>query len=249
MNMKKILSEQSPTICMWAGLTTMAYSAVEAARATPEAQKRITRKKEEKQKDKLTVLETAQATWQCYALAAAACLTGGMLIVGANSMHIRRNAALMTGVTMTQEALREYREETRRIVGEKKDAEIERSVTERKMAANPVQDDTIVRTSAGTSLCYDRYCDRYFYSSAERIRQAGLEIARMLVSQKDASLDDFYDLIGLPATPLSGGRGWSCIEHSRGDVEVYIDSHLAPNDIPCTSFYFNYMPERNYETW
>lgn len=238
-----MVKKLDPTACMWGGLTFIGYGVYKAIRATPEACRKLEERKKSSGKAKLTVMETVQSTWKGYALPALALATGATLIVGADTAHCRRNAALMTGLTVTQQAYTELRDAAKEKLGEKKMEELEHAIDEKKMASHQPEQHDIQTTKTGQTLFYDRYCDRYFYSTPEKVRQAGLSISRQLIDGKDVDLDDFYFEIGLRGTELSYGRMWSCIEHRRGDVEVCIDPHKTDDDVPCLSFHFNWMPE------
>ena len=90
-DIRKGLSEHSPEILMGIGIAGMITTTVLAVKATPKALERIEEKKEEEQKDELTVLETVKATWKVYVPAVVTGMAAVSCLIGANSAHTKRS--------------------------------------------------------------------------------------------------------------------------------------------------------------
>ena len=113
-------SKHSPEILTGIGIAGLVVTTVMAVRATPKALILIEDRKKELREDTLTPVETVKAVWICYVPAA---LTGTVSIaclIGANSVNLRRNAALATAYTLSESALKEYQEKVVETIGEKR---------------------------------------------------------------------------------------------------------------------------------
>lgn len=107
---KKAVEKKSPEILIAFGIAGMITTTVLAVKATPKAMEKIKEveknKKEEFDRDhgyseldtmfKLTKPEVVKATWKCYIPAAISGATSIACIVGANTVHSKRNAAIAT---------------------------------------------------------------------------------------------------------------------------------------------------------
>ena len=60
--------------------------------------------------DKLTPAEVVKITWKCYIPAAVTGIAATACVIGANSVHASRNAALATAYHLSSAALTEYKD-------------------------------------------------------------------------------------------------------------------------------------------
>ena len=110
------------------------------------------------------------------------------------------NAALAALYSLSETAFREYKEKVVEEIGRNKELKVRDSIAQDRVTTNPVGDRTIIFTGNGEVLCYDALCDRYFKSSAEKIRQQVLELNEDLRNDMWLDLNDLYYAIGLPST-------------------------------------------------
>ena len=101
------MRKNSPTILTAVGVSGMIASTIFAIEATPKAVKLIEEKKQDLKVEKLTPIETVRTTWKCYIPTVVLTVLSSGCIVGANSVHAKRNAALATAYTISETALRE----------------------------------------------------------------------------------------------------------------------------------------------
>ena len=116
-NIGRTLKRKSPEILTGVGIGGMITTTVLAVRATPEAMRRIEKKKKEEQHKKLTAVQTVRAAWKCYIPAG---VTGGVSIaclIGASAVNGRRNAALATAYSLAESTLRDYRSKVVETIG------------------------------------------------------------------------------------------------------------------------------------
>lgn len=257
------LTKNAPTILAMTGITAMASSTYWAVKATPKALALKEKAEVEKNKkagtfkgDKvndwipLTKVEIVQTCWRCYAPAFITGVLGAACLIGANSMNLRKNAALAAAYALSETNFKEYREKTLEEVGEKKEEKIRNAVAEEKITKNPVNTSTVLETGNGDTLCYDAICGRYFKSSIEKLKSALNELNMELVQDGYVSLNQYYDLIGLPDGMLGDDLGWSINDH-HSTVQLDLSAQLTKDEAqtPCMVVAFKYGPIYNYDAF
>lgn len=237
--LKTTAIKHSPEILTGIGITGMIFAIVLAVRATPKAMELLDDKRDELEKDDLTAVETVQTTWKCYIPSAATALLSSVCIIGANSVHLKRYAALSAACTMAETSLREYQDKVLENVGEKKEKEVRDALAKDAINRNPVKESEILVTGKGETLCYDSLSGRYFKSDIEKIRKAVNEINRRMLSENSMTLNDFYDEIGLPTIGIGESVGWDI---QKGYIEPVFSSQLTEDGIPCLVISFRNPP-------
>ena len=242
---KTVLSKHSPEILTGLGIAGMITTTVLAVKATPKALKRIEESKEEKGVEKLSAVDTVKATWKCYIPAAITCTASTACLIGATSINIGRNAALVTAYKLSENALAEYKEQVIETVGEKKEKVIQEKVHQERLNKNPVDSNEVIVTGLGTTLCYDYQSGRYFYSDIHILKRAINEINRQLVTSPFAyvSLNDFYEEIELEPNNLGNMMGWNV---NDGTVELELGAHLTEKGEPCIVVDFDKETKYNF---
>lgn len=241
------VSKHAPELLTAFGIANMFTGVVLAVRATPKAID-ILDKAEAEKGDTLTRTEIVADVWKAYIPAAAFCLVSVACFIGSNALNKNRCAALTAAYTLSETALREYKDEVREAVGEQKEQEIHTKAVQKKIDRTPVPDKLVSSSEAlmlpeeERSLCYDAFAGRYFYSDRASIDKAVNALNRQLISDDFASLNDFYDLIGLEHTKMGDLLGWSEYCHKL-PVNVRYSSHLSPNGKPCLAISFDIAPK------
>jgi len=239
---EKALKKHSPEILTGIGIAGMIATTISAVKATPKAL-RLIDEKEIQENKRLTTAEVVLTTWKCYIPAAVTGALSVACLIGASAVSLKRNAALATAYTISETALKDYREKAVEVVGEKKEQAIRDAIAKDKLAGNPVDDKQIVMTGSGDTLCYDVLSGRYFKSDIEKIRKAINDLNRDMLSEQYVSLNDLYYAIGLPDIKLGNDLGWNI---DKGYIEVQFGSHLAANGTPCLVLAYTVAPQYGY---
>ena len=242
-DIKTTMVKNAPGILVGVGIVGMAGTTILAVRATPKAITLIEAKKRELEVDSLTPVETVKATWKCYIPAAVTGVMSTACLIGASSVSARRNAALATAYNLTKVAMNDYKDAVVETIGEKKEQIVRDTAAKKKIERNPVTNTEVIVTERGTTLCYDAVFGRYFRSDIDTIKRAVNELNRSIVSSMYASLNEFYDEIGLPPIEIGDKLGWNMDD---GQVEVDFSSQLAANGTPCLVISFNVAPDYGY---
>ena len=131
-SLQKTMRKHSPAILTGIGIAGMAAAAVMAVRATPKALRMVDDREIEDGK-RLTTSEIVKTTWKCYIPAAVTGVCSAACIIGASSISARRNAALVTAYTISETALKEYKDKAVEVVGPKKEQAIRDAVAKEQL--------------------------------------------------------------------------------------------------------------------
>ena len=236
-NLGGVISRNSPAILTGLGCAGVLTTAILTGRATLRASEIL---KMEAPDEQLPVTEIVKLTWKVFippVLVGASSIT---CIIGSNSINQRRNAAISALYSLSETAFREYKEKVVEEIGRSKELKVRDSIAQDRVTTNPVGDRTIIFTGNGEVLCYDALCDRYFKSSAEKIRQQVLELNEDLRNEMWLDLNDLYYAIGLPSTKLGNQVGFDI---DKGYIQVDYTGTLTPEGQPCLSIDMTVYPK------
>lgn len=244
---KVMVSKRSPEILTGLGIAGMISTTVLAVRATPKALDLIARAEDKKfdngHGDKLTVSEKMKVAWKPYIPAAITGIASISCIIGASSVHAKRNAAIAAAYNLSQTALTEYKEKVVETIGEKKEQTIKDKIAKDKIKKDPVSKSEVIVTGKGNTLCYDAFNSRYFYSDIDQIKRAINELNRIMLNQMYVSLNDFYDELNLKHSGNGDELGWKLDD---GFIEVDFSSQLSDDGRPCLVIEYMVAPRYDY---
>lgn len=240
----KSVARHAPEVLTGLGIAGMFTAVIFAVKSTPKATRILEERKAEKEAE-LTKIETVQAVWKCYIPTATACLGAVICFISANAVHAKRSAALTAAYALSESAFLDYRKKVLDTVGEKKEELIHAAVVQDKIDKTPPSKSEVIITGDGTTLCYDAYAGRYFHSDRAKIDRAVNELNRIIMADDFASLNEFYDLIGLTHSELGNELGWN--SRHNGYVDVRFSSHLTEDSRPCLAISFDVAPRYEYD--
>lgn len=240
---RNIAKKHSPEILTGIGIAGMVATTIMAVRATPKAILLINEKEVELGTDELTAREVVKVTWKCYIPATIMGVTSIACIVGASSVNARRNAALATAYTISETALKEYKSKVIETIGDKKEQSIRDAIAKDKVEKNPVENNEIVMTNKGDTLCYDTVSGRYFKSDIDKLKRAENVLNRQMLEDGSVSLNDFYYEIGLDDIKLGDDLGW---DTRTGLINLSFSSQLATDGTPCLVLDFSVSPRHDF---
>lgn len=225
----KVLKKHSPEILTGIGVAGMILTTITAVKATPKALQMVDKKEIEDNK-RLTKKEIVQTTWKCYIPAAITGACSIACVIGANSINMKRNAALAAAYAISMQDLVDYKKKAFEVVGEKKEQSIRDEIAKEKLENAPLDSEKIVMTGKGETLCYDPLSGRYFKSDIEKLRKAENDVNRRMRNEVHLSLNEFYYEIGLPEIDIGENLGWDI---DKGYVDLDFSSQLTADGIPC----------------
>lgn len=243
---KHMISRKSPEILTGIGIAGMITTAVLAVKQTPKALKLIELKKEQlnlKPEDKLTVKETVAAAWKPYVPPVVTGVVSISCLIGANSVNLRRNAALSAAYHLSEAAMVEYKDKVIETIGKNKEKTIRDKVDKAALEKNPPVNSEIIVTGDGDTMCFDRHSGQYFKTSIDKLKKIENELNAMLLRQDYVSLNDFYDMMGYNHTELGDELGWNV---AKGLIEFSFSSQLY-KDKPCLVLNYSVAPQHDYD--
>lgn len=241
-DVRKSMKKHSPEILTGTGIAGMLVTTVMAVKATPKALMLLEDKKDECEKDTLTTVETIKTTWKCYIPSAIIGSISILCLVGASSVSLRRNAVLATAYTLSETALKDYKEKVVETIGEKKEQAIRESIAEDKVTKTQTRE-VILTDKGGHTKCYDVITDRYFESDKNLIERAVNELNRQMRDETYVSLNDFYYEIGLNPSKMGDMLGWNI---DRGYINIEYSSCLDADGTPCLVLDYTVAPVYDY---
>lgn len=239
-----LAAKHAPGILLAMGIGSGLYAGVQAVKATPKALQLIEEKKNAENKDELTPIEVVQTCWKPYVPATFATAASITLLMGSNSIHVKRNTALAAACKLSEVAFMEYRDKVIETIGERTEKEVRHRLAQDKVEQNPVSKSEVYFTGTGKTLFLDLMTKRYFYSDRDTIQKAANEINRRItLGEMYASLNDFYTEIGLEQADVGDMVGFT-VEHL---IELDWSAHIADDGNPCIGIGFLRPPVHDYD--
>lgn len=224
--MKTKFIRYRPQIMTGVGVTCMAGATVWAVKQTPEAMRRLEKRKEELNVQKLPVTEVIKTAGPCYLGPAALTLAGGASIWKADH-DMRGRVADMTALAATAENMRQtYKEAVKEEVGKKKAEKIEADMAQKLVDKNPPPADQkdIVDTGYGDQIVYDpTYTKKYFRCSIERIYRGQNNANHTITTSigMSVSVPEFFEEFGMADYVPDGFKTLEWTNDNPLDISFY----------------------------
>lgn len=261
-----VAKKHSPEILTGIGITGMITSIVMAIKATPKAMDLIAMEldyqngelidqadekglEDFEELDHLSPKDLVRTTWKIYAPMAATCIFSIICLIQATSLNCRRNAALATAYSLSETAMKEYRQKVVDTIGERKEQGIRDAVAKDKVNKSEDKAKHIVITEKGGTLCLDALSNRYFHSDINKIKKVVNELNRKMLNDGYVSLNDFYSELDNPdlePTRLGDDLGWNI---SQGLIDLNFSSQLAYGDTPCLTMDYCVQPRKEFQDY
>ena len=245
---KRIVVKHSPELMLGLGIGAAFAAVITAVSATPKALRSIEEEKKRNETTELSVKDTVKATWKYYIPTAVLFASSMACLIGGHSIASKRTAAIAAAASVTETALRQYKDAIAESVAPDVKEKIEEAVSAKQVqrAADPRDAQVYISDKEGV-LCYEPQSGRYFRSTRESIKGAVNDLNHDMLCdgfEGSVSLNDFYDKIGLPDTEAGAALGWNT---SNGLVEIIFSSQLAPDGTPCLVIRYDKPPVYNFD--
>lgn len=232
-NLGGIISKNSPHILTGLGCAGLLSTAILTAKATPKVLGILEAEEEYREKKHfipMTKMDKVKLTWKYYIPAG---VVGGATIgciIGANTVNVRRNAALASLYALSESAFREYKTKVVQEIGKPKEIKIRDEIAKDHIAKNPQTTNNVILSGTGEVLCYDMLSGRYFMSSYESIRQKVNDLNYELRSEMRLNLNELYYALDLPPIDLGNMVGFDL---ERGQIEPIYSTQISNDGKPC----------------
>lgn len=205
-------------------------TAVLTAQATPKAMTRVKNAREEKGEE-LTKMEVVVAAAPAYIPPIATGFATLACMFGANALNKRQQASLMSAYALVDSSYKEYKKKVEELYGEGANNNVQAEIAKDKYEESELVPDD------GMKLFYDDFSGRLFESTIEKVKDAEYNLNRDLSMRGYATLNEFYEYLGL--VPIDGGDelGWSAAMNFEYYWQQWIDfsHHKTPmgDDLEC----------------
>ena len=192
------------------------------------AKEALDEKREQTSDGKLEPVEIIKTVSPYVAVPILLTTAGTVLTYRGNKINTERGAAAMAAYALSDTALREYREKTREIVGEKKEQKIMDEVDKSIVEKHPCNE--IIVAGDGDYLCCDGKTGRYFTSNITKLQHIENLMDRKLIDEEFVSLNELYLEIGLSGLENGDNIGWHM---NRGYIQMRFSYQGADDGKPC----------------
>ena len=248
-NVGPLLKRNSSTILTGLGVAGSVGSLIMGIKATPKAQRKLDQawldknavQTADQPEVSVTVVEVIKLVWLDYVPAVGLQVVSIACIVGAQSINMRKQAAVITAFGVAEAGFREYQE---RITAEAptKDRKVRDDIAAQKIADNPVSQREVVVIGEGDQLFFDDYTGRYFMSTKQKVDRAVNDLNFRILNQEYSSLNEYYNQIGLPTISTGDEFGWT----AEQPLELDFSTHMTEDDRPAIVITFVRNPLMNY---
>lgn len=195
MNVMKLVQKNSSTILTCIGAAGVIATAVLTGRATIKAVRIVDESETHSKK------EIVKTVWKEYVPAAGIGIATIACIFGANTLNKRQQAALMSAYALLDQTYKEYKSKIKDVLGEEAEQKVEDAIAEEKVPD--------ICPEEGKLLFYEPNYGQGFERTMLEVQDAEYRLNQKFAVEGEASLNDFFELLGLNKTDTGDLIGWS----------------------------------------
>ena len=217
--------EHLPQILTGVGIVSFVSASGLAIYGTTKAYKKVeeeNKKRKVEGAEELVPKEIVKLVWTNYIPMVLTLAAGVTCVILANKEMSKRLAALGVAYALSEDKVKEYRNKIAEKFGDKKAKEIEAERMQKIVDANPVDEQKVIHTGKGDTLCFDPMSGRYFRSSADVIRIVAADLTTELPGTEWVCLNDLYYGIGLKETTIGNYVGWNAYDENNKNKKVHV---------------------------
>jgi hypothetical protein len=235
----------SPAILTGFAIAGVVSTVILTARATTRANQTIAANQYIGRDEPLTRVEKIKLVWTIYIPPSLTFLATIGCIIGAQSINVRRQAALVGAFTLTEGAFQEYKDQVAEALTKPAKEKLETAIAQKKVDENPPATELLMQAD-GKVLILDLFTGRYFRSTAETIRMAQNDInERLTVGGEDSvPLNEFYIILGLEPSIIGEALGFT----PTNLLDVNFNTAQAEGGVPCLTISFRALPTSDYDS-
>lgn len=219
---KLYLDRHASTILTCIAAVGVIATAVMVADETTKATKLLETATKEKG-EKLTVAETVKVAGPVYIPAVVTGAATISCIFGANVLNKKRQASLASAYALINEYHKEYRNKLIKLHGKEADEEIRNEMAREHVNFHVIGLDT----PDNKVIFYEELSGETFVRYEREIMDAEYHLNRNFAMRGYASLNEFYEFLGLPQTEYGDAVGWTM---SDGYCWIDFEHRLIPSE-------------------
>lgn len=199
MKLTKILKKHSPTILTCIGSIGVVVTAVLTTKSTIKA----VRIYDSIKQNESSTSEIVKAIFPNYIPSMIAATVSIISIFGANALNIKRQAVIMSSYILLDRMYKEYKNKVKEVLGEESERRVQESIAEELIKKENI-------TPVGENLIfYEPYYGQCFQRTMLEVQDAEYKLNQKFATEGEASLNDFFELLGLSKTDTGDSIGWS----------------------------------------
>lgn len=192
------MARHSSTILTCLGAAGVIATAVLAVKATPKALKIMDELDEDASK-----VEVVKNVWPCYIPSLAVGAATIACIVGANVLNKHQQAAITSAYILLDQSYKTYRNKVKEVLGDDSDLKVCASIAEEKCK------EADIHPVGENLLFYEPYYGQAFQRTMLEVQDAEYKLNQKFATEGEASLNDFFEFLGLSKTDTGDKIGWS----------------------------------------
>lgn len=244
---KSNIKRNAPTILTGLGVVGVIGTTISGITATPKAIKLLEIENEyklERDGEELDLLEKAILVTPIYLPTLLLGIGTISCIVGSNKINTNRQAMLTSAYAYLNSSFNEYKETVNKLYGEDADHKVDMKIAEERY------NDSEIEYIGEEKLFYDKFSKRYFQTTLYKLQNAIYQLNKIYAIEGEASLNDFYDCLGLEKTDYGDVIGWNgiCQWEFTGYAWIDVDwkTMEMPDDLECYILEYDVEPKETY---
>ncbi|MDO4378324.1 MAG: DUF6353 family protein [Erysipelotrichia bacterium] len=231
----KLAKKNAPTILTVVSVIGVGVTVYETAKVTPKVTEVLEENKDSKPIEK--VVKVLPAAAPAVVATTATCAS----IILANVSAAKRIKELSAACALVVSSLNNWKETVKETVNQETFDELKSKVVEKDL--KPTLDLTCVDRCGykGTTLCYDKWSGRYFYSDPEFIKLKFAEFKYKLANNDSMSLNQLYSDLGLEPNEFGESFGWDITMGQKLTLDI-TSKVCRTNDQPCLVLDYDVWP-------
>ncbi len=212
----RYVKSHKPEILQGVGIGGMIIGGLAIGYSTVKAVRLVDNKRKELGRDDLTAQEYVETCWKVYVPPFVIETVSAVCLVESLKESNKRNAALMTAYTLSENAMRLYKDKVIETVGEKKEQEIRDKVADEQLKQAQIPSNTVNMVGPGEILCYEPITKQIFITSINKPQRIANELNADMISGEDyMGINDLCIAFGIKPDPNFDDVGWNVIKNGR----------------------------------
>lgn len=252
----KFLKRNLPTILAIAACCGVGGTVVVTAINAPKAAEQVRKDSavnHDGDPDAANALEVVKSSAKYYIPTAVIASATMACVLGSNALNKRQNAALLSAYIMLDQAYKKYRDKFAALYGDEAQYNMEREIAEdaAREALEHNERCTSLIEKSDKRMYY--ICgpiggilttEQYFEATPEQVAKAEWQANQHLKAFKDISLNEVYDLFGLPPVSGGGAVGWTTYQD---DAIIFSHDRVVIDEpLECIVISFTNPPSGDY---
>lgn len=238
------LKRNSSTILTYLSVAGVVITTLSAIKATPKAVTMLenAERSADKEEIELTIIDKAKIVVPIYIPTILIGTSTIACIFGANILNKRQQASILSAYSLLDNYHKSYRSKLIELKGKEIDEEIRNAIARERCDFHQIGLDT----PDDKFIFYDEISGQSITCYEREIMDAEYHLNRNFVLRGYASLNEFYEFLGLPQTDYGDSLGWS-ISYGYGWIDF--EHRLISKDdggIPVYAIDFIFSPEVDY---